>query len=64
MAKNRQFKKSPFVIRPGKGGMSWFVYLRGRSKGISEFASEKAAQNWIDYKSKSWLRKREAARNA
>jgi len=65
MAKT-QFKDPPFATRPAKNGMSWSVFLirsNGRSKEISEFASEKAAHNWIDYQSKSWLKKYKADSN-
>jgi hypothetical protein len=66
MAKPQEFKDPPFVIRPAKNGMSWSVLLvsgRGHSKEISEFASEKSAQSWIGFQSKSWLKKYKAARH-
>jgi hypothetical protein len=34
------------------------------SRFLYEFASEKAAKNWIDYEPKKWLRKQEIARRA
>lgn len=64
MAKNQRLKKSLFIIRPAKNGQSWFVFLSGRSAPVYEFASEKAALNWIEYSAKSWLRKRHAVRRA
>jgi hypothetical protein len=64
MVRKQKFEELSFAIRPAKNGMSWSVFLvsgPGRSKEVSEFASEKAAQNWIDYMSKSWLKKRGSA---
>jgi hypothetical protein len=67
MAKKRQLRKPEFAIRPAKNGQSWSVFLiasNGRSILAYEFASEVAAQNWISFDSKTWLRKRETARRA
>jgi hypothetical protein len=65
MAAKRRLDEQPsFVIRPAKNGQSWSVLLVAKGRhavAVYEFASEKAAQNWIDYESKLWLRKRKAA---
>jgi hypothetical protein len=65
MAKKAQSQKIPFVIRPAKNGLSWYVFfVTGHATKVYEFASEKAAQGWINYDSRAWLRKRKAARRS
>jgi hypothetical protein len=56
MAKTQQPKKIPFVIRPAKNGQSWSVFRTGGRSLVYDFASEKAAQTWIEYGSKAWLK--------
>jgi hypothetical protein len=53
-------KKPAFEIRPSKNGQSWLVFhinKNNRRSHTYEFASEKAARNWINYESQGWLKK-------
>jgi hypothetical protein len=61
MPDNHVFKDRPFAIRPVKFGHGYSVFWvtgDGPSIEVSDFATEKAAQDWIDNDSKAWLEKR------
>ena len=63
-AKRRLVEPPSFVIRPVKNGQSWSVFLVAKGRhavAVYEFASEDAAQNWIDYGIEIVFRKRKAA---
>ena len=50
-----------FTVRAAKFGSVWSIFFNegyGPSEEIADFPSEKAAQAWIDDKSKGWLEKR------
>lgn len=67
MSRKPQVKKSVFEIRPSKNGQSWsvlYINKNNRRSHTHEFASEKAAWNWINYKSKRWLKKYDASQRA
>jgi hypothetical protein len=65
MSRKPQVKGPAFEVRPSKNGQSWSVLHinnNNRRSHTYEFASEKAAWNWINHESKVWLRKFEASR--
>jgi hypothetical protein len=65
MGKKAQVKKSVFEVKPSKNSQSWIVFhvnQNNRRSPTYEFASEKAALNWISYESKAWLKNYEAKR--
>jgi hypothetical protein len=65
MVEEQKFKDPQFVIKPAKDGKSWSVFCEigyRRSIEIPDFASEKAAQYWIDTVSKAWLEKQKVDR--
>ena len=60
MVEDPKFKPQ-FVAKLAKDGKSWSVFCSigyRRPTEIPDFASEQAAQYWIDTVSKSWLEKR------
>jgi hypothetical protein len=67
MAKAQQHRHTDFVVKAAKNGTSWSVYFvarNGRASQVFEFASERAAHDWVDNQSRSWLRKYMARRAA
>ena len=65
MSRNPQVQKPAFEVRPSKNGLSWSVLhinKNNRRSHTYEFASEKAAWNWINYESKVWLKQFEGIR--
>jgi hypothetical protein len=65
MGKKAQVKKPAFEVKPSKNSQSWIVFhinKNNRHNPTYEFASEKAALNWINYESKDWLKNHKAKR--
>ena len=65
MSRNPQVQKPAFEVRPSKNGLSWSVLhinKNNRRSETYEFASEKAAWNWINYESNVWLKQFEGIR--
>jgi hypothetical protein len=59
MGKRPQVKKPAFEVKPSKNSQIWSVlYINKNNRRISafDFASEKAAQEWINFRSKAWLK--------
>jgi hypothetical protein len=65
MGKKAHVKKLAFEVEPSKNNQSWIVFhinKNNRRSPTYEFASEKAAVNWISYESSAWLKRYQAKR--